>query len=82
MKHLISSTNTYRVDTIDEVLKLREELSELPNGELYSFSYKEKATKEKGEIVDEYQLVTAKINFDSEKEPSNDVRVVYESGEF
>ena len=54
MKHLISYNVVYRVPTVDDVLELREELSDLPNGRLESFSYTEKYIKEKGEIVEEY----------------------------
>ena len=61
MKHLISYNVVYRVPTVDDVLELREELSDLPNGKLESFSYAEKYIKEKGQIVEEYQLVKAKI---------------------
>lgn len=80
MKNLIKVTNVYRVPTVQEVLSLREELSNLKNGELVKFSYQEKAVKEKGEIVDTYQLVTVTLRFDDEKEPENNVEVVYNNG--
>lgn len=71
MKHLISYNVVYRVPTVDDVLELREELSDLPNGKLESFSYAEKYIKEKGQIVEEYQLVKAKIVVNNEKEPES-----------
>jgi hypothetical protein len=36
---------------------------------LTSFSYKTKYIKAKGEIIEEYQVVTATITIDNEKEP-------------
>lgn len=77
MKHLIKTTNVYRVPTVTEALELREELSNLTYGELNSFSYTTKPIKEKGEVVDEYQLVKATIVFNNEKEPDSAVDVFY-----
>ena len=56
MKHLISYNVVYRVPTVDDVLELREELSDLPNGRLESFSYTEKYIKEnkKGKTFYDY----------------------------
>ena len=45
-KYLVSYNVVYRVPTVDDVLELREELSDLPNGKLESFSYAEKYIKE------------------------------------
>ena len=70
-KYLVSYNVAYRVPTVDDVLELREELSNLPNGKLESFSYTEKYIKEKGQIVEEYQLVKAKIVVNNEKEPES-----------
>ena len=38
-------------------------------GELTSFKYATKYIKAKGEIIEEYQLVTATITIDNEKDP-------------
>ena len=78
MKILLNDVHTYRVDTVVEVEQLHQELKENPAFTLASFSYKTKYIKEKGNIVDEYQLVTAKIVFTDEKEPTADVTVSYE----
>ena len=78
MKYLISTTDTYRVSTVAEVEQLHEELKNDPSFTLASFSYKTKYIKEKKEIVDEYQLVTAKKIFTDEKEPSCQVTIIYE----
>lgn len=78
MKILLNDVHTYRVDTVEEVEQLHQELKENLAFTLASFSYKTKYIKEKGNIVDEYQLVTAKIVFTDEKEPTADVIVSYE----
>ena len=77
MKYLIKATNVYRVPTVADALKLREELSNQNYGELNSFSYTTKYIKQKGEIVEEYQLVKATIVFNEEKEPESTVDVSY-----
>lgn len=70
-KYLVSYNVVYRVPNVDDVLELREELSNLSNGKLESFSYTEKYIKEKGQVVEEYQLVKAKIVVNNEKEPES-----------
>jgi hypothetical protein len=78
MKYLIKSVNTYRVPTVQDALKLRDELSSLDNVELNSFSYTTKYIKVKGEAVEEYQLVKATIVANEEKEPESNVDAYYE----
>lgn len=69
VKYLLSAVNTYRVHTVGEVEALHEELKKDPRFELISFSYTTKDIKEKREVVDQYQLVKAKLVFTNEKEP-------------
>lgn len=78
MTILINSVDTYRVSSVEEVEQLHQELKENDNFDLVSFSYKTKQIKSKGEVIDEYQLVTAKKVFTDEKEPCSDVRITYE----
>lgn len=78
MKYLISTTDVYRVDTVEAVEALHEELKNDKYFTLSSFSYKTKFVKAKGEIIDEYQLVTAKKDITDEKEPTRQVKVKYE----
>ena len=78
MKYLINTVETYRVKTVDDVEKLHEELKDDVNFTLAAFSYKTKYIKQKGEIIDEYQLVTVKKIFNEEKEPMSIVNIVYE----
>ena len=78
MGFLINTTDVYRVDTVEEVEALHEELTKDSRFTLTSFSYKTKYQKVKGEIIDEWQLVTAKKEFTSEKDPDRHVAVKYE----
>lgn len=80
MTHLIKSTNTYRVPSVTDALELRKELESMP-GELTSFKYVTKYIKAKGEIIEEYQVVTATIQFNSEKEPESSIRESYGGNE-
>lgn len=78
MKYLINVVDTYRVDTVEQVEKLHEELKNDNHFTLNSFSYKTKQIKQKGEVIEEYQLVTAKKIFNDEKEPYNNIDIMYE----
>ncbi len=75
--YLLNTVNTYRVATEQEALNLRDRLNNLPYGELNTFSYTIKEVKQKGEIVDTYYVVKAKLVFNSEKEPESGVKVEY-----
>ena len=77
MKYLISTTDTYRVATVADVEALHDELLNDSHFTLAAFSYKTKYIKQKGEIIDEYQLVTAKKLFNEEKDPSTDIEIAY-----
>lgn len=75
MKYLISTTDVYRVETVEDVERLHEELKNDGNFTLVSFSYKTKYIKKTEE---EYQLVTAKKSFNEEKEPERTIEISYE----
>lgn len=74
MRHfVIKNTTEYRVETIEDVVKFREELQEKAQKDGYSlsaFSYAEKLVKEKGEIVDSYFSVKATFTVNDIKEPT------------
>ncbi len=74
MRHFVlKNTAEYRVDTIDEVVKFREELQTQAARDGYSlsaFGYSEKAVKEKGEVVDSYYVVKATFTVNDAKEPT------------
>ena len=80
MKYLLNATNVYRVHTVGEVEQLHEELANDPMFQLTNFSYTTKYIKEKGEIVEEYQIVKAKKVFNEEKFPEGHFYVKYGEG--
>lgn len=78
MNYLISVTEIYRLPTVNDVERLHQKLKEDSYFTLSSFSYKTKQIKQKGEIIDEYQLVTVKKLFNDEKEPNTFININYE----
>lgn len=78
MRYLLNVVNTYRVPTVEDALALRDELQEVPGCELVNFQYATKYIKSKGEILEEYQVVKAKLQFNEEKEPEQEVIPSYE----
>lgn len=76
-KYLITTTETYRVDTEEEVKEILEESKNDFNYTLvkYSSTYKEK--KEKGEVVDSWYRLTLTKTFTDEKDPDRDVQITY-----
>ena len=78
MRYLLKAVDTYRVATVDDVETLHQELLDDPMFDLVAFSYKTKYIKQKGDIIDEYQVVSATKVFTDEKEPDRFVSVSYE----
>lgn len=78
-RYLVKTTDVYRVDTLAEVEEFHTELKNNPKFELDSFGYKQKQVKQKGEVIDEYCLVTVKKVFNDEKEPMSNIDVMYEN---
>lgn len=76
--YLLKAVDTYRVASVADVERLHEELLHDPMFDLTAFSYKTKYIKQKGEIIGEYQVVTATKVFTDEKEPERTVSVSYE----
>lgn len=77
MKYLINTVETYRVATVEDVETLHEQLKQDSRFTIVSFSYKTKQVKQKGEIIDEYQLVSVKKLFNDEKEPIATIEIDY-----
>lgn len=71
-KYLLTSKETYRVDTVEDAealnLEFKEDASE-NDYELKNFSYTKKQVKQRGEVIDEYVVCTATKVFNAEKEP-------------
>ena len=80
MKYLLKAVDTYRVPTIADVEALHEQLLNDPTFDLTAFSYKTKQIKAKGEVIEEYQVVTATKIFTNEKDPEDVYIVTYERG--
>lgn len=78
MRYLLKAVDTYRVASVNDVETLHEELLNDPTFDLVAFSYKTKYIKAKGDIVEEYQVVSATKMFTDEKEPERTVTVAYE----
>ena len=76
--YLLKAVDTYRVPTVADVEKLHDELLADGTFDLTAFSYKTKYIKAQGEIVEEYQVVTATKIFNEEKNPERTVNVFYE----
>lgn len=75
--YLLKAVDTYRVATVADVEALHEELLNDRTFDLTAFSYKTKYIKQKGEIIEEYQVVSATKIFTDEKEPDRVVNVTY-----
>lgn len=75
MKYLLKNTETYRVDTLTEVEKLRNEVEESNWYSVDSFTYAYKENKKTGE---DYYLVTIKKGITDEKEPERYIKIGYE----
>ena len=80
MRYLLKAVDTYRVPTVEDVERLHEELLEDPSFDLTVFSYKTKQIKAKGEVIEEYQVVSATKVFTNEKDPEDVYTVSYERG--
>ena len=80
MRYLVKSVNTWVIPSVEEVEKFHEELRQDSNYQLTSFGYKTKQIKAKGEVVEEYQVVTETRVFNEEKNPDTFVEVGYEVG--
>lgn len=78
MEYLLKVQNVYRVATEQEALNLRERLRDETNGTLTAFSYAVKYVKQKGEIIDEYYVCKATIEFNAERDPERFVTTKYE----
>lgn len=78
MRYLLKAVDTYRVASVNDVETLHEELLNDPTFDLVAFSYKTKYIKAKGDVVEEYQVVSATKMFTDERDPERVVAVTYE----
>jgi len=77
-KFLVSTVETYRVDTDEEAKILIEEAKNSSMFELGKYSSEYKEQKSKGEVVDSWYRVILTKKFNAEKEPSQHIKVNYD----
>lgn len=80
MKYLLGVTEKYRVSSEDEALKFIDEAKNDKSYVLNKYTTQKKEVKQKGEIVDEYVVVSLTKIFNNEKEPTDEIVVSYEEG--
>ena len=78
-KYLTIVTETYRVDSEDEASRLIEEAKKSNQYTLAKYSSIYKERKQKGEVIDAWYRLTLTKVFDDEKEPMNNVEVIYDT---
>lgn len=75
--YLIKVTEQYRCDTEAEAEVLINEAKESGQYTVVKSSSEIKTTKAKGEVVDEWRRVLITKEFTSEKEPTEQITVIY-----
>jgi hypothetical protein len=78
MRYLISTVETYRVNSESDVEALIAEAKNASEYELAKYTREYKEKKSKGEVVDAWFKVTLTKKFTDEKEPDRNVEVSYE----
>lgn len=77
-KYLVSTVETYRVDTEIEATKAIEEAKQEGSYTLGKYTSEHKERKAKGEVIDEYWKLTLTKMFNDIKEPDAEIIVNYE----
>jgi len=77
-KYLVSTTETYRVDTERESAEAIEEAKKDTTYVLGKYTNEHKERKSKGEVIDEYWKLTLTKLFNDIKDPDNVYNVAYE----
>ena len=81
-RHLINVTETYRVDSEDEVARMIKEAKENDTFELIKHGSVKKERRQKGEVVDAWYKLSLTKLFNDEKEPESEVSIEYKNGAF
>ena len=81
-KYLIKTTEEHRADSEHEAAELINSAKADSRYVLSKYSSVKKEKKQKGEIVDEYYIVTLVKVFDDAKEPCGEASVEYKIGAF
>ena len=77
-KYLVSTTETYRVDTESEATRAIEEAKQDSSYVLGKYTSEHKERKSKGEVIDEYWKLTLTKLFNDIKDPDSIVNIEYE----
>ena len=77
-KYLVSTVETYRVDTETEATKVIEEAKQDNAYVLGKYTSEHKERKSKGEVIDEYWKLSLTKIFNDIKEPGSVVEIGYE----
>lgn len=77
-KYLVSTIETYRVDTEEEATKAIAEAKNDSSYTLGKYTSEHKERKAKGEVIDEYWKLTLTKIFNDIKEPDTEIIVNYE----
>lgn len=80
-KYLCKTVETYRVDTEEEANFLIEDNKNQTTFELIKYSSEYKTRKSKGEIIDEYWVVSLTKGITDIKEPDRRIKVEYSPDE-
>lgn len=73
--YLLDTVERYRVATVADALQMRDEMSNMPEYDIQSFTYTTKFDKKTEE---EYQVVKVKKIINPEKDATSGVKVHYE----
>lgn len=77
MVYLVQVTETYRVDTEDQVIKMIDEAKEDRRFTLVKHASQYKERKAKGEVIDAWYKVSLTKQFTDEREPDATVTISY-----
>lgn len=77
-KYLVSTIETYRVDTEAEATRVIEEAKQDNAYVLGKYTSEHKERKSKGEVIDEYWKLSLTKIFNDIKEPNSVVEIGYE----
>lgn len=77
-KYLVSTVETYRVDTEAEATKVIEDAKKDGSYILGKYTSEHKERKSKGEVIEEFWKVALTKNFNDIKDPCSIVEVSYE----
>ena len=82
MAYLISTVETYRVESENQAAELIADAKAAPQYTLTKYTTEKKEKKQKGEVIEEYYKVTLTKAFNDIKEPEDEVTVKYTVGAF